>query len=511
MVPPGRYSIAIASANGFSFVENISAGEDPLVTLSPQCHRLRVKISGTLRIPTTIAISRVSRSVGDTFIADADSRGQAVMCLADGSYSAHAEGSITSLAMPITMPKDETIDLRGYETAVVQQAPLDLHIEHADLYSFSRSLLDRRILGLGEANHGTGDFFTYRGKLSLELARSGRLRTILIEADAIEMMIVDDYAMGKDVDVKKAVSALRFWTTDVHEFLSFLEDARTYNATASSGAKLHVLGIDAQRLEPPVRFLLAHRATCAISEREAALLARIGPDHGKSFTSFSEEDRSSVLAMLDRLKSVSSPPVGLSEDSTRVSIAARSISHQLGYLREAAGDDDLRDLAMADLAAYIVDLDNSQQTALWAHDDHVAREAAGAAKSLGQYLSARYGDAYYPIAFLSYSGNARAWDAGGEIGVIPHELGPAPPFNIESVIINAADTTDVAWVRLDTARGALQQWTATPRFSREFGSSYSPGDTQKLRALPSGVAGVVVIRHATASTPTPTGVRKVSP
>jgi erythromycin esterase len=391
----------------------------------------------------------------------------------------------------------------------VEQDPTGIRIDVADLGSFARSLTDRRVLGLGEANHGTGDFLTYRGRLSLELARRGKLRTILLEADAIRMMEVDDYVNGESVNIDKAVSALRFWTIDVREFITFLNELRSYNATAPQEAKVHILGIDAQRLEPPVQFLLARRPALAISETEAGLLVRVAPDHGKAFTSLSNKDQEILLALLARLAEIKNP-VDLSSASMRIATAARSIRYQLGYLT-GVGADILRDQAMAEIASYIMDLSSSGQIAVWAHDDHIAREVTGAAKSLGQYLAEHYGEAYYPVAFLSYTGAARAWDASGAIGVIPHELGPAPLYNMETAIINATKATDAAWVRLDTATGALKRWLSTPRFVREFGAAYPPGDTQKLRAFPSGISAVVVIRHATASTPTPTGVRKASP
>jgi len=451
---------------------------------------------------------RISRYVGDHFVAYPDGGGQVTACLPDAGYSVHVEGATTSLAIPLTMFTDATIELPGYITSKVEEVPTGVRIERSDFQSFARLLVGRRVLGLGEANHGTGDFYTYRGRLSLELARSGRLRNVLFEADAIGMMAIDDYVMGVDVDVAKAVSALRFWITDVHEFLDFLAEVRTYNTNAPQDRKVHVLGIDAQRVEPPVRFLLERRATLAISEQESTLLERIAPDHGKAFTELPSDEQVLLSSLLDRLANPRGP-ADLGGDATRASIAARSIRYQLSYLSKL-GLDGLRDQAMAQLLAYIVAVSNAPQTALWAHDDHVAREATGAAKSLGQYLSDQFGDAYFPIAFLSYSGAARAWDAGGKIGVIPFDLGATPAYNMESVIVGATRSTDAAWVDLEIASDGLKQWLGMPRYVREFGAAYPQGDTQKLRAFPAAIAAVVVIPHAKASTPTPTGVRKVA-
>jgi len=192
----------------------------------------------------------------------------------------------------------------------------------------------------------------------------------------------------------------------------------------------------------------------------------------------------------------------------RAAIAARSLRHQLGYVGKP-NTNSLRDAAMADLTMRILELGRPGRAAVWAHQAHVAREPDNGSVSLGQHLARRIpGD--YAIAFLSYDGAARAWDAAGEIGVIPHQLGPAPPFNVESVLLAAAGSPDIAWVRLDTVSEPLKAWLRAPRFVRELGSVV-PRSTQILRPFPQAFDAVVVIKRASASTPTPTGERRAKP
>ncbi|HZJ00937.1 MAG TPA: hypothetical protein VFD22_09785, partial [Gemmatimonadaceae bacterium] len=68
------------------------------------------------------------------------------------------------------------------------QVPEGIRIDDADFTAFARSLIDRKVIGLGEANHGTGDFYYYRAKLALELASKGKLRSILFENDVSTMI-----------------------------------------------------------------------------------------------------------------------------------------------------------------------------------------------------------------------------------------------------------------------------------------------------------------------------------
>lgn len=508
-LPPGRYAFAATSPNGFAFLQkDVMATDSPVVTLST-CRPVHGRVTGEVVLPATVRISRDSTDTGDRFVVPVGGDGRFVACLTDGGYTPQADGPIVSLPVPIAVPRDTAVELVGYATSRVLQVPKDIRIDDAGFATFARSLSDRNVIGLGEANHGTGDFYSYRAKLALELASKGKLRIILFENDAIGMLAIEDYVMGVDVDIGKSVAALRFWITDIQENLAFLAEVRAYNARSAAADKLHVLGIDAQRMEPPVQFLLAHRSDLQISDREANLLTKVAPAHGGAFKTLSVDDRDLLSALLQRLAAVDDGPMDLTSPAGRASIAARSIAYQLGYLGEF-GSVRQRDQAMAEIAAHIIKMNGSRQAALWAHDEHVARQATGADKSLGQFFADKFGDRYYPIAFLSYSGAGRAWDAGGKIGVIPHELAAAPPYYVESVIMKATGFPDTAWVRLDTVSGPLKQWLSTPKYVREFGSVYIAQNTARLRPFPGAMSAVVVLQHAAPSTPTPTGMRKVT-
>jgi erythromycin esterase len=413
---------------------------------------------------------------------------------------------MASMFESISVPSKAEIEIAATPVAQLQQVPRDVHIANADLASFAHALRGRRVVGLGEANHGTGDFYRYREQLSLELARTGGLRSILFEADAIGMMAIDDYVMGQDVDLAKALPALRFWVTDIQECATFLIDVRAYNESKAPADKVRVLGFDAQRLEPPVQWLQAHLAELAILDHESELLSQVTPSGGAAFTKMSSVDRTALSSLLDRLAAPHGVP-DLEGVDTRASIAARSIRYQLRYLDHP---DEHRDHTMAELATYIIEQSDAPQTALWAHNGHLGRQTDSGDKSMGQFLAEKLAAGYYPIAFLSYQGYGRAWDRAGQVGVIPHELWPAPAYNLESVIMNATGFIDAAWVRLDTASGPFAQWLQLPRFVREFGSAYEPSDTQHLRSFPASFAAAVVIQRGHASTPTPTGVRMIT-
>jgi erythromycin esterase len=403
-----------------------------------------------------------------------------------------------------------TVALDGWRRAVVETpapVPGPAASVPADLDGMVQALArGPRVIGMGEANHGTGDFYARRGELSLALARAGDLRYVLFEADAVAMLAIDDYVQGAAIDLAPAITKLGFWVTDIEEMLAFVAAVRTYNAAEPAERRVHVLGIDAQFANLPAEWLGAHRTELGLGDAEAAVLARIAADR-KQLAALAAADVAVLDAMIARLDA-GRAPADLAAVTTRAVIAARALRHDRSYVGQAAYGV-LRDAAMADLTALTMELGGPGQAAVWGHNGHIAGEPDGATESLGQHLRRRFSD-YVPIAFLSYEGSARAWDEAGEIGVIARDFGPAPPFTVEAAIMRATGAPDVAWVLHDRLSAELQRWLATPRYVREFGSVFR-ARPQTLRRFPTAFSAVVVLRHSTASTPTATGVRKATP
>lgn len=77
--------------------------------------------------------------------------------------------------------------------------------------------------------------------------------------------------------------------------------------------------------------------------------------------------------------------------------------------------------------------------------------------------------------------------------------------------MRATGLPDIAWLPLRTLPATFRGWLATPRFVREVGAAYvDPEATMMLRPMREAFDAVVVIKTGHDSTPTPTGVRKIT-
>lgn len=410
-------------------------------------------------------------------------------------------GDTVSQPMDVHVPASTPLQLEGFLVDAVRSPPPNTSPISADLAGLVADIKSRdpAIIGMGEATHGTGEFTTVRGELSLALVRQADVQLLMFEIDAISATALDDYVNGHDVDIAKAVAELGFWVTDTYEFLHFLELVRTYNAGAAR--KVHIWGIDLQDTKLPVRTIIAR--VPHLNDDEAAALKVAATRRGKMVAELPTPQKTALAALLSRLGT----PQGSSRDDLLLAVAARSLALQLHYW-----DGDMlgqyrrrRDAGMAELAAFITSQMGARRACLWAHDGHITKD--GDLPMLGQNLARNRALRYYSVGFYLYEGSARAWDAVAKIGVIPHPISAAAPYMVEGAVMRATGMPAVAWLPLAKLPPGLNAWLETPRLVREVGAAYIDDQALTLRRIRDAFDAIVVIRTGHDSTPTPTGVR----
>jgi erythromycin esterase len=505
----GDYAFALTSSNAFAFVQRVTIPTTSLpIQLSADCTPIngRLVSSASRDLSTsTVVLERRSKFTGDAFPVAVASDGRFTTCLPAGRYLASVRGAATSIVTPTTIPAAGPLMIEVFPVAAIEAPPIPERFSGTTFDDMVTAQSHRaNVLGLGEANHGTADFYALRGALSLALARSSDLRFVIIEADAVTMLQVDDYVQGRAVAIEQTVAALKFWVTDIKEFLQFLRDVRTFNYDRPSSHRLHVLGMDAQFPAPAAQFLLTEQDALAIAADEQRVLKQIASAERDALGALSPSDIRVLESLLTRLGRIHyEPGADVLNLPARAIIAASSLRHQLDHSRAPGMS---WDKIMADVAILVWEVGGQGRMCIWAHNGHIARKPSGAADSTGGYLAERFGRGYYAIGFLSYDGSARAWGLQNR-GVIPHNLGLAPRYNLESAIMSALGFPHVAWVRFDSISATLQKWLELPRYVREFGSAYVASDTQTLRWLPESFDAAVVVKRSSPSSPTPTGER----
>jgi erythromycin esterase len=270
----------------------------------------------------------------------------------------------------------------------------------ADLAPFGAALAGVRVAGLGEATHGSSEFFLLKHRLLEYLVGELGFTTVAMEASEAAAMAVDAYVRGGPGDAAALVKGLGFWTWSTTEVVAVVEWLRRHNATARH--QVGFVGFDPQH---PGASLEALRAEL----RDDPLLAPLAPlaaarTGGEPLDARFLDD---AVRLEEAMAARGSETAGAHARILRqfADLATRPFAHTdpertLAFARDRHMADNITAL-LADPAAKV---------AVWAHNGHIAKSTIGSTPipSMGSYLADRFGPAYYALGLLFAQGEFRA-------------------------------------------------------------------------------------------------------
>jgi len=101
-----------------------------------------------------------------------------------------------------------------------------------------------KIIGLGEANHGTKEFQILKHKLAKYLIDKHEFNTIVFEFPYSHGLLLNDYVQGKNEAGLKVLTDQKNSEYHNKQMLAFIEDIKRMNESKSDSNKIQFLGID---------------------------------------------------------------------------------------------------------------------------------------------------------------------------------------------------------------------------------------------------------------------------
>jgi erythromycin esterase-like protein len=359
---------------------------------------------------------------------------------------------------------------------------------------------DARIVLLGEATHGTHEFYRARARISERLIRERGFSAIAVEADWPDAYRVNRYVRG--IGGPTADDALdgfrRFpqwmWrNSEVVELIHFLSD---YNGERAAEERVGFYGLDVYSL---------HGSMAAVVE----FLAKVDPHAARAareryacFDVFGEDVQTyGYLASLGVQKSCEDEAVSvlvrLREQAVRYLMLdgaldpddrfsaeqnARVVANAERYYREMfrgrESSWNLRDTHMADtLDALLAHLERQRPGAklvVWAHNSHIGDARATSMSrqgelNLGQLLRERHDRDLVSVGFTTYDGEvaaASSWDGPVE----KKQILPAREGSVEWLFHRALPDAFILDLRSLPPEAGLHQ----SRLERAIGVIYRP-------------------------------------
>lgn len=368
-----------------------------------------------------------------------------------------------------------------------------------DLRAWSRALDGVRVVGLGEATHGTRECFTLKHRIIEHLIAEHGTTVVAFEASEAAATAVDRWVTTGRGDARDALRGLGFWTWDTEEVLALLHTLRAVNRRRAPAGRVRFVGVDPQHPGASVTAVVRY-----LRRRGRPDLARaIRPLARRASPAVEAPADSAVRAALDQVASDPDADADVVAHAARVGRGALLRGVPGGAARFA-----LRDRSMADGVLAAAER-TAGPVAFWAHNGHV-RDVADPVASAGAHLRGRLGRGYYALGLLLGQGSFRAVRSRGPAAPSPtrrvHRLGPAPPTTLEGRLLAERAEDHLIDLRDGPGSAPSPDWLREPSWTRSHGA-VAPA-FPALAATPIVAAaefdGLAVIRESGPSVALPT-------
>jgi erythromycin esterase len=417
------------------------------------------------------------------------------------------------------MLDDEALDALATHTTPMAPADRGTDVKASDPPTpLARSLGDARIVGLGEATHGTRECFEHKHRLIRHLVSERGFRTVAFEADAAATTALDAYVRwgspfaDHPADARAALAELDMWQWRTESVRALLEWLRAFNDGRAPDDQVRVRGVDLSTPSAPATPLRAYFERTDLDAEIGAL--RTVADATVNDDAERERVLPAVTAAAERLRDRLDANRAVSEGSVDAWWTAqwlcRVIEQSCEWARirhEQPGPHPAgmaaRDRFMAENVRWALDRDPGTGVVLWAHDGHVQRgtfdDGTGWADSttMGERLARALGDDYRPVGFDFARGSFRAVGHGS--GEVETFLADEPSEDTATAAFAAVGDTPYA---LDlgavAADDQLASWVTAVRRKRYVGSVFDPaGESYARTDLPGSFDWLLVLPEST--------------
>lgn len=314
-------------------------------------------------------------------------------------------------------------------------------IDDVNLDNFLERIGDSRIVLLGEASHGTAEFYEMRARITKELIEKKGFTIITAEADWPDAAHINRYIRGQEHDAllqSKPFSRFPTWMWANQSMLEFTHWLHDYNKTKSSEQKVGFYGLDLYSLYGSIESVLNYLQevdpkTAEIArDRYDCLMPWSDDPSLYGHAVITQQHKGCEIEVLknlqDLLKQRLEYSVANEEQFFDAEQNAKLIANAERYYRTMyyATDNswNQRDQHMIETLQAVLDFKGSKSKAVvWAHNSHIgdARATQMSARgelNIGQLARQKYGDKVYNIGFGTDQGTvAAASDWGGTMEI----------------------------------------------------------------------------------------------
>lgn len=376
-----------------------------------------------------------------------------------------------------------------------------------DLDALIDDIGDRPVVMLGEASHGTHEFYTWRTAISRRLIQEKGFSFIAVEGDWPDCYKINRFIKGYKDAGKDVVSVLKnfdrwpTWMWANWEVAALAEWLREFNQNLPLDQKVGFYGLDVYSLWDSMREMVTYL------EKEDPQAAQSVKSAIQCFEPFEEDEhryarysltehscRDKVLAMLKEIRLKVQFLDGDREAGFNAEQNALIAVNAEKYYRSMISFDNeswnVRDTHMMETLDRLMRFHGTGAKGIvWEHNTHIGDARATSMKgagmvNIGQLAREHYGvDQVYLVGFATYTGSVIAGDEWGA-PMMEKEVPPAREGSIEYLLHH--ESPDDRYLLLNTAD--IEKRYETSIRHRAIGVVYNPENERYGNYVPSVLA-----------------------
>ena len=444
--------------------------------------RLVIPVGPTPRLQELVRVTRVSESE----LARENLGGVRFVPLVGAEGWQESGGA---LIRPVSPLSEE-----GARAIVRESAERFDDFDTAELGPVVERIGSARVVLLGEASHGTSEFYLMRARITRELVERHGFTIVAVEADWPDASTIDDWVRQPIPSSSEREAFTRFptWMWRNREVGEFVEWLREHNMSLPEEARVGFYGLDLYSLHSSIDRVLRYLedidpAAARVARQRYGCLSPWEADpaaYGRMVLSGRYRAcEPEVVAMLRDL--MARRLEYLSRDGTRFLDAvqnARLVANAEQYYRAmyygGTQSWNLRDTHMFDtLRLLLAHHGPDSRAVIWAHNSHLGDASATEMGSrgevnLGQLCRGEFGAGSFHVGFGTHTGTvAAASQWGGDMEIMT--VRPSHERSYERICHDSGVQAFLLHLR-EPRREALREELLEPRLERAIGVIYRP-------------------------------------
>jgi erythromycin esterase len=303
-----------------------------------------------------------------------------------------------------------------------------------DLDPLINSIGDAKYVLLGEASHGTHEYYLWRAKITQRLIQEKGFSFVAVEGDWPDCYRLNRFAKGylnSEKDIYDLMNEFKRWPTWMWanwETAAFSDWLQIFNTNLSADKKVGFYGLDVYSLRESMQSIIQYLEKNAPQALKVALKAMecfepYGADDGQTYARASafipELCEKEVVQLLTEIRNkaeiYNSDPENVMSTEQNAHITRNAEKYYRAMIKNGSASWNIRDHHMVSTLERLMKFHgHNAKTIVWEHNTHIgdARATSMAAQGMvnvGQLLREQFSiDGVIAVGFGSYKGSVIA-------------------------------------------------------------------------------------------------------